>query len=85
MRIAGAQSALIFVPIIDRPDTGLNPFESGIPNKFVNLKTQSGRNVVGQNPLSQIPRVHEAVRRVPGAVGFLAKSRGKEYRVYLTG
>src|ERR1700755_1600269 len=60
----------------------LKAFDCGFPDEFVQLKSETRRNVVGKNPLGEFLRIEQAVRGVAGSGCVLAECGRKKKRVH---
>src|SRR5580704_19659196 len=58
-----------------------NSLNRGIPNKFVQLKAEPGRNVVGDHPFCQFLGIEKAMGTVAGAGRILTERWRKKYGV----
>src|SRR5579872_3160919 len=62
----------------DRLGIGLDSLKGRVPYKFVQLESEAGGDVVGDDPFGQLLRIEQAVRTVAGAGGVFAEHRGKQ-------
>src|SRR5258708_12818446 len=50
-----------------------------VPDQFVNLQAKAGGDIVGQDPLRQVFRVEQAVRRIASARRVFAEGGREQY------